>query len=245
MLEASRRRIEAELAPDALVLDVGGWAKPLERADWVLDLLPYETRGLYGYDREASAPRERFTADTWVVRDMCDHERWPFADGQFDFAVCSHTLEDIRDPVFVCRELQRVARAGYIEVPDRREEQTYGVHGPFVGWSHHRWLVDVRDDGISFVGKPGVLHARPEFQMPRAAYRQLSETERVQQLWWSGSFDVEERVFVTAEELDAYLRAAVPEGGATAEREAPADRLGGALRRAYSPARWGSRLRRR
>ena len=231
MLDASRRRITESLDDAALVLDVGGWAKPLERADWVIDLLPYDTRGLYGYDRAASAMRERFAADTWVVRDICDREPWPFEDGQFDFAVCSHTLEDIRDPVHVCRELQRVARAGYVEVPDRREEQCFGVHGPWVGWSHHRWLVDVRDGGVGFVGKPGMLNGRPEFQVPWSVYRTLTAEQRVQQLWWEGPFDAYERVFVSAEPLQEYLSEVVPPGGATAERaEAGAAPRGGRLR---------------
>jgi hypothetical protein len=34
-------RIERELPDEARLLDVGGWAAPLERADWVIDLLPY------------------------------------------------------------------------------------------------------------------------------------------------------------------------------------------------------------
>ena len=176
----------------------------------MLDLLPYETRGLYGYDRERAQRHERFSDDTWVIRDMCDREPWPFADDQFDFAVCSHTLEDIRDPVFVCHELQRVARAGYIEVPDRREEQTFGIHGAIAGWSHHRWLVDVAADAISFVGKPGLVHARDEFQVPRATYDALSAEDRTQQLWWDGSFTAAERIFTEPAELEDYLREVVP-----------------------------------
>jgi hypothetical protein len=222
VLEASRRRITDELPATALVLDVGGWAKPLERADWVLDLLPYETRGLYGYDRQASEGRERFTPDTWVTRDMCDREPWPFTDGQFDFAVCSHTLEDIRDPVFVCHELQRVAKAGYIEVPAREEEQTFGIHGQIVGWSHHRWLIDVdadADRAITFVGKPGFLNARPDLQFPRDRYDALSDEERVQQLWWSGPFQTTERIFTEPAELEAYLAAIVPAGAQTSRRK--------------------------
>src|SRR3954468_14104941 len=123
MLERSRQAIEDRLGEEDVVLDVGGWAKPFSRADWVIDLMPYETRGLYGYDKESA--EERFTADTWALHDICAHVPWPFADNQFDFAICSHTLEDIRDPVWVCSELQRVARAGYIEVPSRLEEQTW------------------------------------------------------------------------------------------------------------------------
>src|SRR3954454_24781297 len=132
MLPASTERLLATLPDDALVLDVGGWAMPFARADWVLDLMPYETRGLYGYEQGDRAG-ERFSAQRWVVRDMCDHEPWPFAGDQFDFAICSHTLEDIRDPISVCRELQRVAKAGYIEVPSRVEEQARGVQGDWVG----------------------------------------------------------------------------------------------------------------
>jgi hypothetical protein len=56
---ASLSLVAAEPAAGALValqpqphvvLDVGGWGRPFTRADWVLDLMPYETRGLYGRD---------------------------------------------------------------------------------------------------------------------------------------------------------------------------------------------------
>ena len=68
---------------------------------------------------------ERFGTDTWVTRDMCDPEPWPFADDVFDFAICTFTLEDIRDPVRVCAEMSRVARAGYIEVPSLLDELSH------------------------------------------------------------------------------------------------------------------------
>src|SRR5687768_15234743 len=109
--DSSLERLNARLGPDDLVLDVGAWWHPFTRADWVIDVMPYETRGPGGTQ---GPPPERFSAETWVRRDICDREPWPFADRQFDFAVCAHTLEDVRDPVWVCGELMRVARAGYI-----------------------------------------------------------------------------------------------------------------------------------
>src|SRR5581483_7473113 len=124
MLDSSRARLLELLVDDALVLDVGGAASPFARADWVIDLLGYEQRGLYGPPPDPAA--ERFSADTWVQRDICAREPWPFSTRQFDFSICSQTLEDVRDPVFVCNELMRVSRAGYIEVPSRLEEQSYG-----------------------------------------------------------------------------------------------------------------------
>jgi hypothetical protein len=203
VLEASRARILEIVDNEDLVLDVGGGGAPFDRADWVLDLLAYEGRGLYGPPPDPA--RERFGPETWVQRDMCAREPWPFADHQFDFSVCSHTLEDVRDPIFVCGELIRVSRAGYIEVPSRLEEQSYGVHGPWAGWSHHRWLIDIVEDGIEFVFKSHVLHNRVSDHFPPGFHGSLTPEQRVSQLWWTGSFSFGERIFLEAAPLDEYL----------------------------------------
>jgi hypothetical protein len=202
LLPASAERILERLGGDDLVLDVGGWAAPFARADWVIDLMPWQTRGLYG---EAVPGTERFTEATWVEWDICERRAWPFEDHRFDFAICSHTLEDVRDPIWVCSELSRVARAGYVEVPSRLEEQCLGVHGPWVGWSHHHWLTDLVDGGLDFVFKPGVLHGRSDLHFPRGVARVLTPEERVLTLFWEGSLRATERIFFEPQELDAYL----------------------------------------
>lgn len=202
MLRESLERILREVPDDGLVLDIGGWAKPLPRADWVVDLAPYETRGLYG--RESDDP-ERFSADTWVQRDICDREPLPFADDQFDFVVCSHTLEDVRDPVWVCAEIARIGKRGYIETPSRLEEQTYGIKGPWAGWSHHHWFVEVVDGGLEFIFKHHVIHGRESDHFPPGFDDGLSDAEKVETLWWEGSFVARERVITDPAELDAWL----------------------------------------
>lgn len=203
MLASARKRIAETLPGDAAVLDVGGWGSPLARADWVLDILPHESRGLYGYD-DAERAAERFTRDTWVQRDVCASEPWPFADGMFDFAVCAHTLEDVRDPLRVCEELVRVARAGYVEVPAPVEELTFGIHGPWVGWTHHRWITERDGDGLVFTAKPHLLPA-PGRHLPAGTCDRLAPEQRVLQLWWHEELPVRERVIGSAEELDTWL----------------------------------------
>jgi hypothetical protein len=203
MLPASRERILASLEEDDLVLDVGGWAKPFSRADWVIDLMPFETRGLYG---ERDPDPERFTPETWVQRDICDREPFPFEDDQFDFAICSHTLEDIRDPIWVCEELSRVARAGYIEVPSRLQEQTREVNGPWVGWSHHRWLIDVNPPRIDFLAKPGALNGQPELTYPPHFAAELSPEDVVETMFWEGAVEARELLIFDVEELNRYLQ---------------------------------------
>jgi SAM-dependent methyltransferase len=202
VLAASRERILRDVDEAALVLDVGGWARPLSRADWVIDLMPYATRGRYG---EPDPEPERFTRESWVVRDICAAEPWPFDDDSFDFVVCSHTLEDVRDPIRVCAEICRVGRAGYVEVPSRLEEQAFGVEGPWAGWGHHRWLIDLSPGRIEFVFKSAVVHGREGCALPGDLGETLSAEERVQFMFWTGGFEFSERTFFDGDELERYL----------------------------------------
>lgn len=195
MLPRALERILSTLPEDAVVLDVGGWAAPLNRADWILDLKPYETRGALG---SFGPGPERFSPDTWVIRDMCDHEPWPFADDQFDFVVCATTLEDVRDPIWVSREMARVAKAGYVEVPTILAELIQGMQGPWLGHNHHRWMCRVaeEDNEIVFTHKPHNLHFdwRVRVTPPRAA--QLDEEEHLQGLFWEGTFGAREQIHI-------------------------------------------------
>lgn len=192
MFEANVTRLLGSLSPDALVLDVGGWACPLNRAQYVLDAEPYDSRGYYktfGGAPFQGGEREWFSRDTWVQRDICAREPWPFADKQFDFVTCSHTLEDLRDPLWVCSELMRVAKAGYIEVPSRVCESTVGVERPkMAGLSHHRWLIDIDGDEIRFLPKYHMIHTDWRFTVPLSHLRSLGKEGAVQWIWWQGSF---------------------------------------------------------
>jgi hypothetical protein len=196
MLQRNVDELLARLSAADQVLDVGGWACPFNRAQWVLDAEPYETRGYYrtfGGQASQGGDREWFTADTWVCRDICDRRPWPFADQQFDFAVCSHTLEDLRDPLWVCAELIRVSRRGYIEIPSREWETCRGVERPdLAGLSHHRWLVEVAGNGLTFLPKYHLIHAGRRFSFPPAHLRSLSPERAVQWLWWDGPFEYRE-----------------------------------------------------
>ena len=215
MLPQSRQEILDRVHDGDRVLDIGGWGDPFWRADCVIDLMPYETRGLYereGWIAPRDEPAERFRAETWIQRDICDRDPFPFSDQEFEFVVCSHTLEDIRDPVWVCAELQRVGKAGYIEVPSRLEEQSWGVAGDYVGWSHHRWLIDVGPSSIEFVQKLHSLHSHPEHYFPEGFWPRLTDSDRVQTMWWQGSFSCTERILIYDEERDRYLRPAIEQG---------------------------------
>ncbi len=212
MLPSASDRFLAELPEEALVLDVGGWAAPLNRADWVIDLQPHATRG----DMGSFGPEpERFTADTWVVRDICDREPWPFEDDQFDFSVCVTTLEDVRDPIWVCSELSRVSRAGYVEIPTVLAELIYNVqgNGQFLGHEHHRWFVEIKDGELEFLHKSHDIHHDWTLRVTPRMRAQMRVEDELQGLFWEGEVRASERVVIYEYPLDEFrslIREAFP-----------------------------------
>jgi hypothetical protein len=119
----TRRRVW--IADDWRVLDVGSGHRPLARADVLLERFP-----------EDDAER----AGVATVRNpklvIGDAQAMPFEDGAFDYAVASHVAGYVEDPQLLCRELTRVARAGYIETPGRLGDVLLGE--PFVRWRVRR-----------------------------------------------------------------------------------------------------------
>jgi methyltransferase family protein len=237
MLAASRRRLIDSLPHDAVVLDIGGWADPFNRADWVMDMMPYQSRGLYersGWIERRDTEPQRFSESTWIERDICDREPYPFGDGELDFVICSHTLEDVRDPVWVCGEMTRIAKGGYIEVPSVLEELSYGFRGSLVGWEHHRWLIEIDQEErrVDFTFKEHGLHTRADAHFPAGFRDRLSEEDLVSTLWWEGDFSAAERVFVGTSLVEGYVVDVVRRGLAQhAAPEQAGPREGGRLRR--------------
>lgn len=187
-------RIEGIIRDNWKVLDVGGWYRPFNRADVVVDLLGHESRGLGGRD---GGGEERFTRTSWLVHDISGAPL-PFADNEFDFAVCSHTLEDVRDPIRVCAELSRVARSGYVEVPSRLIESVRGLEGRnYAGHYHHRWLVEVENDELRFRFKPHAIHEDRRYHLPKRILRGLRPEDRVQWVFWDGSLQAHEVIQIS------------------------------------------------
>jgi hypothetical protein len=215
MHETNVKKVLDLLGPSDIVLDIGGWARPFNRANYVLDAEPYETRGFYGASRPAQGGKvEHFTRETWIQRDICNRDPFPFADKEINFVVCSHTLEDIRDPLWVCSEMVRIGRAGYIEVPSRLAESCRGIERGQVGWSHHRWLVDVTNGSLRFLMKYHMIHSHWRFSFPRHFWHSVPEECKVSWLFWQDSFQYSEvtlhGIETIAAELEQFVRRSRP-----------------------------------
>ena len=155
------KNIDLKINDTDMVLDVGGGAQPLNRADYVLDIMSYENRAKFGC---IGTQKENFSKDTWIVRDICNKKCWPFKDKEFDFVLCSQVLEDIRDPIWVCQEIVRVGKMGYVEVPSISKELSRPESYFYRGYCHHRWLITLEEKKLVFFPKFSALFNLPEFQ---------------------------------------------------------------------------------
>jgi SAM-dependent methyltransferase len=133
-----RRRIAIPVDHRALVLDVGSGDKPHWRADVLLDR----------YLGEAYAGQRSGTSAVRIDRPLFDADAaaMPFADQVFDFVICSHLLEHVERPDEVIAELCRVAKAGYIEVPE-------AASAKIVDFPSHLWWVTADDGVLVFTAK--------------------------------------------------------------------------------------------
>lgn len=122
----SARRLYCPVKSSDLVLEVGSGGNPYFRSNVLLDAYE-ETRERHW----VPLVRDRPTVLGFV-------EHLPFRDKAFDFVIASHVLEHSTDPARFLSELQRVAKAGYIEVPDAFMERI----NPY---RDHRLEITLRD----------------------------------------------------------------------------------------------------
>lgn len=203
------------IGPTDKVLDVGGWAQPFRRANCVIDFMPYETRNTPNTFLQ-NIP-EFFDKKTWIIQDICDSSKpFPFKNKEFDFVVCGHILEDIRDPIFVIREMIRVGKQGYIETPSRFYEQLLGLqYRKMCGASHHRWIValeankDTGQNELVFLFKNHQIHSKKEYQVrkPRrcTSFPYLNPNYEVLGLFWKKHFRFYEDMQASIENKNDFL----------------------------------------
>lgn len=177
-----QRRIAVPVGPTDLVLDIGSGDKPHWRADVLVDRFPEADHAVQRAGAAAAAtPRALFDADAGDL---------PFADGAFDYVICSHVLEHVLDPGAAMDEMMRVAKAGYIEVPAAASAR-------LVDFPSHLWWCRLLDGVLSFEAKTSTIFD-PELHewattepvaSDLAALLERNLTSRLICFSWTGRFD--------------------------------------------------------
>ena len=93
----------------------------------------------------------KFASVICDVQDLSNHyidkkfirlvgKKLPFKDKEFDFVVASHVMEHVEDVDFFIKELERVSKKGYIELPTMLEDNLV-----FENKKDHLWHMDFDD----------------------------------------------------------------------------------------------------
>ena len=119
--------------PNYKVIDIGG-----SYLSWSWSVIDYIVD--YKFPKKVHDNIHYFTMNInyeseW--EELLDHVK---AYGKFDFAICSHTLEDISTPMVPAKMMGRVAKAGFIAIPSKFAEFDSPENPDVAGYIHHRWI---------------------------------------------------------------------------------------------------------
>ena len=176
------------IRPNDFVLEIGSGHNPNIRSDVLCDKFIDDDEQRGG----------AVVADRPMVE--ADGQFLPFADGAFDYVICSHVLEHVEDPDLLISELMRVAPRGYIETPSEIGERIYG-------WHYHNWVVNLIDGCL-------VLQKNDK----RAEFGQLFHTLAAKDKYWKRFHIMHHRLFLVQYEWEGKIDYEILD-----EKESPLD----------------------
>ncbi len=112
-------------------------------------------------------------------------KKLPFRDNEFDFVIASHVMEHVDQVEFFIKELQRVSKKGYIELPTMLEDNLV-----FENKKDHLWHMDFDDTENKLLISKKVQYFEPILTVSSA--KRLLEIFRkslVLELLWEGVID--------------------------------------------------------
>ena len=112
-------------------------------------------------------------------------KKLPFKDKEFDFVVASHVMEHVEDVEFFIKELERVSKQGYIELPTMLEDNLV-----FENKKDHLWHMDFDDVENKILISKKVQYFEPILTV--ASIKRLNEIFRkslVLELLWKDKID--------------------------------------------------------
>ena len=112
-------------------------------------------------------------------------KKLPFKDNEFDFVIASHVMEHVEDVEFFIKELERVSKKGYIELPTMLEDNLV-----FENKEDHLWHMDFDDVENNLLITKKIQYFEPVLTV--SSVKILHEVFRkslVLELFWENGID--------------------------------------------------------
>ena len=166
---SSKKFIEETLAsnPAWYILDIGCGYNANKFASVICDV----------QDLSNYYPNKKFT--------KLIEKKLPFKDNEFDFVIASHVMEHVEDVEFFIKELERVSKKGYIELPTMLEDNLV-----FENKEDHLWHMDFDDVENNLLITKKIQYFEPVLTV--SSVKILHEVFRkslVLELFWENGID--------------------------------------------------------
>tara|TARA_A100001388_G_C28754168_1_gene493987 strand:- start:711 stop:1322 length:612 start_codon:yes stop_codon:yes gene_type:complete len=114
-----------------------------------------------------------------------DSKTLPFNDQEFDFVITSHVLEHVEDFDFFIKELERVSKGGYIELPTKLEDNLV-----FENKKDHLWHMEFDDDNSQLVISKKIQIFEPILTVSSMKkFRENFKSSLIYELIWEKKID--------------------------------------------------------
>ena len=109
----------------------------------------------------------------------------PFKDKEFDFVVCSHVIEHVKDVALFIKELERISLKGYIELPTILEDNLV-----FENRKDHLWHMEFDDDYNKLLISKKIQFLEPVLTVSSAKkFLKYFRQSLVIELFWENTID--------------------------------------------------------
>ena len=114
-----------------------------------------------------------------------NEKKLPFKDQEFDFVIASHVMEQVEDIEYFIKELERVSKKGYIELPTKLEDNLV-----FENKKDHLWHMDFDDVDLKLLISKKIQYFEPILSV--SSIKKLNKIFRksfVLELFWENNID--------------------------------------------------------
>ena len=109
----------------------------------------------------------------------------PFKDNQFDFVIASHVMEHVEDLKFFIKELERVSKKGYIELPTKLEDNLV-----FENKKDHLWHMDFDDVNLKLLISKKIQFVEPILTVSTIQkLRDNFKSSLILELYWENNIE--------------------------------------------------------
>ena len=112
-------------------------------------------------------------------------KKLPFKDKEFDFVIASHVMEHVEDVECFIKELERISKKGYIELPTKLEDNLV-----FENKKDHLWHMDFDDIDLKLLISKKIQYFEPILSV--SSIKVLNKIFRksfVLELFWENNID--------------------------------------------------------